>query len=145
VTDARTLNTQRHDEKIARIRSNPDLSEHAKRRMIGETHREAVAEHARLTQEAREAREEAVRSAERKVLGISYPERASAHEKALIALSYRDARDRAERAAADTDNPDALAEIMERGDLGGRPTRGGRLPRRHPAGRAGDSGRLPCG
>jgi hypothetical protein len=112
VTDARTLNTQRHDEKIARIRSNPDLSEHAKRRMIGETHREAVAEHARLTQEAREAREEAVRSAERKVLGISYPERASAHEKALIALSYRDARDRAERAAADTDNPDALAEIM---------------------------------
>jgi hypothetical protein len=119
VTDARTLNTQRHDEKIARIRSNPDLSEHAKRRMIGETHREAVAEHARLTQEAREAREEAVRSAERKVLGISYPERASAHEKALIALSYRDARDRAERAAADTDNPDALAEIMERAETSG--------------------------
>ncbi len=113
--------------------------------MIGETHREAVAEHARLTQEAREAREEAVRSAERKVLGISYPERASAHEKALIALSYRDARDRAERAAADTDNPDALAEIMERGDLGGCPTRGGRLPRRHPAGRAVRGGRLPCG
>ena len=90
MTDTRTLNTQRHDEKIARIRSNPDLSEHAKRRMIGETHREAVAEHARLTQEVRE---EAVRSAERKMLGISYPERASAHEKALIALSYRDARD----------------------------------------------------
>jgi hypothetical protein len=60
-----------------------------------------------------------VRSAERKVLGISYPERASAHEKALIALSYRDARDRAERAAADTDNPDALAEIMERAESSG--------------------------
>jgi hypothetical protein len=119
MTDARTVNAQRHDEKIARIRSNPDLSEHAKRRMIGEIHREAVAEHARLTQEAREAREEAVRSAERKVLGISYPERASAHEKALIALSYRDARDRAERAASDGQNTDALAELLERAETSG--------------------------
>ena len=51
MTDARTLNAQHHDEKIAHIRSNPDLSEHAKRRMIGEIHQEAIAEHARLTQE----------------------------------------------------------------------------------------------
>jgi hypothetical protein len=70
MTDARTLNAQRHDQKIARIRSNPDLIDQAKRRRIGEIHQEALAEHARLTQEAREAceaREEAVRSAERKV------------------------------------------------------------------------------
>ena len=119
MTDARTLNAQHHDEKIARIRSNPDLSEHAKRRMIGEIHQEAIAEHTRLTEESREAREEALRSAERKVLGISYPERASAHEKALIALSYRNARDRAERAASDRQNTDALAELLDRAETSG--------------------------
>lgn len=70
MTDARTLNAQRHNEKIARIRANPDLSEHAKRCKIGEIHQEALAEHSQLTEEARE---EAVRSAERKVLGISLP------------------------------------------------------------------------
>jgi hypothetical protein len=51
MTDARTLNAQRHDEKIVPIRSNPDLNEHAKRRMIQEIHQEALAEHARLTED----------------------------------------------------------------------------------------------
>ena len=60
---------------------------------------------------------EAIR--EHKVFAISYPERASASEKALIALSYRDARDRAERAAADRGNQDALEDLLDRAEKAG--------------------------
>jgi hypothetical protein len=113
MTDTAT-NARQHEEKIERIRTNRDLSAQAKQRMIQEVHEEAAKEHNRLVTEAREAREEAVSSAESKVVfAISYPERASASEKALIALSYRDARDRAERAAADRENPDALEDVLD--------------------------------
>ena len=115
MTDTAT-NARQHEEKIERIRRNPDLSDQAKQRMIREIHEEASREHNRLVTEAREAREEAVRSAEHKVFAISYPERATASEKALIALSYRDARDRAERAASDSENPDALEDLLDRAE-----------------------------
>ena len=119
MTDTAT-NMQQCEEKIARIRRNPDLNQDAKRRMIREIHEEAAREHSRLVAEAREAREEAVRSAEHKVIAISsYPERASASEKALIALSYRDARDRAERAAEDRENQDALEDLLDRAEKTG--------------------------
>jgi hypothetical protein len=118
MTDTAT-NAQRHEEQIARIRRNPDLNQDAKRRMIQEIHEEAAREHQRLVAEAREAREQALRSAESKVFAISYPERASASEKALIALSYRDARDRAERAASDRENPDALEDLLDRAQKSG--------------------------
>jgi hypothetical protein len=118
MTDTAT-NAQRYEEKIERIRRNPDLNQDAKRRMIQEVHEDASREHSRLVEEAREAREQAVRSAESKVFAISYPERASASEKALIALSYRDARDRAERAAADRENQDALEDLLDRAEKTG--------------------------
>jgi len=118
MTDTAT-NVREHEEQIARIRRNPDLNEGAKRRMIREIHEEASREHNRLVRAAREAREQAVRDTERKVFAISYPERASASEKAIIALSYRDARDRAERAASDKDNPDALANLLDRAEATG--------------------------
>jgi hypothetical protein len=118
MTDTAT-NARQHEEKIARIRSNRDLGDQAKRRMIREVHEEASREHSRLVAEAREAREQAVRSAESKVFAISYPERATASEKAMIALSYRDARDRAEHAAADRDDPDALADLLDRAEKTG--------------------------
>jgi hypothetical protein len=53
---------------------------------------------------------------------ISYAERASTSEKALIALSYRDARDaryRAERAAADRENQGALKDLLDRAEKTG--------------------------
>jgi hypothetical protein len=84
--------------------------------MIRAIHEEASREHNRLVAEAREAREQAVASTESKVFAISYPERATASEKALIALSYRDARDRAERAASDRENPDALEDLLDRAE-----------------------------
>jgi hypothetical protein len=120
MTDTAT-NARQHGDKIERIRSNRDLSAQAKQRMIREVHEEAAREHSRLVAEASEAREEAVRSAERKVFAISYPERASVSEKALIALSYRDARDRAERAAVDSENPDALEDLLDRAEKTGDP------------------------
>ena len=107
-------NARRHEEKIARIRRNPDLNQDAKRRMIKEVHEHASREHSRLVAEAREAREQAVASAESKVFAISYPERATASEMAMIALSYRDARDRAECAAADRDESAALGDLLNR-------------------------------
>jgi hypothetical protein len=118
MTDTAT-NRQQYQEKIGRIRRNPDLNQDAKRRMIREIHEEAAKEHNRRVTEAWEAREEAVRSAERKVFAISYPERATASEKAMIALSYRDARDRAEHAAADRENQDALEDLLDRAQKSG--------------------------
>jgi hypothetical protein len=118
MTDTAT-NARQHEEKIARIRSNRDLSDQAKRRMIREIHEEAAREHNRLVAEAREAREQAVRSAERNVFAISYPECASASEKALIVLSYRDARDRAERAAENRDDPNPLEDLLDRAESTG--------------------------
>jgi hypothetical protein len=118
MTDTAT-NARQYEEKIARIRSNRDLSGQAKQRMIREIHEETSREYNRLVAEAREARDQAVRRAERKVFAITYPERATASEKALIALSYRDARDRAERAAADRENQDALEDLLDRAEKTG--------------------------
>ena len=87
--------------------------------MIREIHEQASREHSRLVTEAREAREQAVRSAESRVFSISFPERATASEKALICLSYRDARDRVERAAENRENSDALEDLLDRAEKTG--------------------------
>jgi hypothetical protein len=112
-------NRSRHSREVERIKANPDLSAEAKRRMTDEANQAALKEHARLVEEQRQEPAQAIEAAERKLLGISYPERASAHEKAIIAMSYRDARDRAERAAGDRENADALAELLERAETSG--------------------------
>ncbi len=92
MSEAITKNLMAHQHEVERIRSNADLSEPAKERMIGEATSRAAEENTRLQQEEQAEIQEAVESAERKVLSISYPERASAREKAMIAMSYRDAR-----------------------------------------------------
>jgi hypothetical protein len=112
MTEAITDNLVRHQQEVERIRNNPDLSEPAKRRMINEATARAAEENKRLQQEQREALAEAVASAERKVLSISYPERASAHEKALIAMSYRDARRQAESA-------ESLSDLLDQAEKSG--------------------------
>jgi hypothetical protein len=119
MTEAITDNLKSHQQEVERIRNNPDLSDEAKRRMIDEATARAAEESTRLQNEEREAIEEAVASAERKVLSIAFPERASASERAMIAMSYRDALDRAERAASDRDNPDALSELLDRAEKSG--------------------------
>jgi hypothetical protein len=102
MTEAITENLTRHQQEVERIRNNPDLSGGAKRRMIDEATSRAAEESTRLQNEEREAMQEAVASAERKVLSISYPERASASERAMIAMSYRDARRQAESTASES-------------------------------------------
>jgi len=69
----KTTNLQQYEEKIGHIRRNPDLNQEAKRRMIREIHEKAAKEHRRLVAEAREAREQAVKSAERMVLPSPTP------------------------------------------------------------------------
>lgn len=112
MSEAITENLTRHQQEVERIQNNPDLSDAAKRRMINEATSRAAEENTRLQQEQREAIQEAVQSAERKVLGISYPEKASAHEKALIAMSYRDARRQAESA-------ESLSDLLEQAEKSG--------------------------
>jgi hypothetical protein len=117
--DTISENRARHAREVERIQSDGDLSPEAKRRKVAALTEAAQEEHARLLEKQRQERMEAIEQAERKLLGISYPERASAHQKAMIAMSYRDARDRAERAAGDRDNTDALAELLERAEVCG--------------------------
>jgi hypothetical protein len=119
MTEGITQNLVNHQQEIERIQGNSDLSAEAKRRLTDEANKRAFEENKRLRAEERAALEESVVSAEHKVLGISYPERASASERAMIAMSYRDARREAERAASDMENMDALAELLEQAEKSG--------------------------
>jgi len=114
-----TENRTRYNEQIERIRANPDLSDEAKRRKIAALHEEATQEHLRLVGEERKETQRALEQMERKLLGISYLEGARSHEKAIIAMSYRDARERVERAALDKENPEALAELLTSAERSG--------------------------
>jgi hypothetical protein len=102
-----------------RIRADRDLSDEAKRRKLARANEVATEEHRRLVEEQRQQTAHAVEQAERSLLGISYPEYAKAHEKAIIAMTYRDARDRAERAASDRENTEALADMLDRAEKSG--------------------------
>ena len=119
MSEAMTKNIMAHQREVERIRANPDLSAEAKRRMIGEATERAAEESKRLREEERDALQQTLASAEKKVLSIPYPERSSTAERATIALSYRDALDRAEKAAADHDNPDVFPDLLERAEVSG--------------------------
>ncbi len=71
MSEAMTENLVRHQQEVERIRANPDLSESAKRRMISEATSRGAEENGRLRKEERKAIQEAIESAERKVLSIS--------------------------------------------------------------------------
>jgi len=119
VTEQISQNRTRHAQQIEGIRADRNLSDEAKRRKIGALNEAALQEHRRLVEEERRDRAQAIEQAERKLLGISYPKGAGTHEKAIMAMSYRDARDRAERAASDRENPDALADMLDRAEKTG--------------------------
>src|SRR3712207_6298227 len=112
MSEAITKNLLRHQQEVERIQANPDLSESAKRRMVDEATARAAEQSKRLREEEQAEIQEAVESAERKVLSISYPERASAHEKAMIAMSYRDARRQAESA-------ESLSDLLDQAEKSG--------------------------
>jgi hypothetical protein len=113
-------NTRDFNRKLEQIRSNPDLNDEAKRRMISEVYEEAARRHQELVAEQERATAEKIARLEGGVMGISYPYSASDADKELIRMSYRDAYDRAERIAGEAlesntyDNLEALLERAER-------------------------------
>ena len=119
MTDTISENRTRHAREVEQIRTNADLSAEAKRRKMAEAHERAMAEHRKLIEEGRRARAQELAAAERKVLGIPYPERSTASEQAIIAMSYRDALSRAEIAANSRENTGALQALLERAEASG--------------------------
>jgi hypothetical protein len=121
MTETPTIqNRKAFERKLEQIRSNPDLNDDAKRRMIAEAyaeardrHREHVAEHERQTAEK-------LGRLERGVMGISYPYGASDADQELVRMSYRDAYDRAERVASlEEGEYDKLSALLERAERSG--------------------------
>jgi hypothetical protein len=114
-------NRQDFDRRLAQIRSNPDLNDEARRRMIKETYEEADARHQELAAEERRKENERILRLERGVMGIRYPYGLSEAEEELVRMSYRDAYDRAERAVSDTADNEALSTLLERAERRGDP------------------------
>jgi hypothetical protein len=115
-------NRQDFERKVARVRSNPDLNDEARRRMIEEAYEEADARHQELAGEQRRKEGERILRLERGVMGIRYPYGLSEAEEELVRMSYRDAYDRAERAASASDATDEkLSALLERAERSGDP------------------------
>jgi hypothetical protein len=115
-------NRQGFDRKVAQIRGYADLTDEAKRRMLLEAYEEAAGRHREIVEEReRKAAERLVRL-ERGVMGIRYPLHASDGDRELARMSYRDAYDRAERAASAGDATDEkLSTLLERAERSGEP------------------------
>jgi hypothetical protein len=92
MTDAVAQNKQQLSERVEEIRSNQDLSDSAKQRMIGEAYDEAANRHGELVAEREEAAAREVAQRERSVFGLAYPKDMVANrDKEAFRQSYRDA------------------------------------------------------
>jgi hypothetical protein len=115
-------NRQGFDRKVAQIRGYADLTDEAKRRMLLEAYEEAAGRHREIVEEReRKAAERLVRL-ERGVMGIRYPLHASDGDRGLARMSYRDAYDRAERAAFEAiseRDPEKLEALLGRAERSG--------------------------
>lgn len=114
-------NRQDFGRKIAEIRSNPDLSEQARRRMLQEVYDAAARRHRELVEEEEARTAEKLTRLERDVMGIRYPLGTSDAEKETIRMSYRDAYDRAYYAGFDdpAEQQEELATLLERAERSG--------------------------
>lgn len=113
-------NQQRFDAKAKRIRDDQDLSREAKRRYLGDAYAEARDTHEQLVADHREQSEKKIADARKTVMGIKYPKQMLEADQEIARMSYRDAYDRAERAALKLrKEPTALADLLERADLSG--------------------------
>ena len=117
-------NRQEFERKVAQIRGYADLTDEAKRRMIAEAYEEATGRHRELVAERDRKAAERLDRLERGVMGIRYPLHASDGDKELARMSYRDAYDRAERAASDAirgNDLEKLSGLLERAERSGDP------------------------
>jgi hypothetical protein len=101
------LNKEILEDKVAEIRSNRDLNDEAKKRMIGEAYDEAVAEHRKLVQEEDDALSQTLESAARSALTPPY---IPGTDKVMVGMSYRDALNR----LADVREPAELLRVLDR-------------------------------
>jgi len=108
-------NRQDFDRKLAQIRSNPDLNDQAKRRMLQEAYDEAARKHRELIEKDQSGTSEKLARLEKGVFGLSYPTDAiSGVDKERIRQSYRDASFRISGM-----KPEELERILERADRTG--------------------------
>lgn len=102
---------------LQRVRSDRDLSEEARRRMMGETFSQAAAAHARLVEEDRAAVAEAYDGAIRRVFSPPMRREATAADMAAIQASHRDAMFRA--SAVGAEDTEGLTRIQEMASASG--------------------------
>jgi predicted DNA-binding protein len=108
-------NKQDFDRKLAQIRSNPDLNDQAKRRMLQEAYDEAARKHRELIEKDQSGTSEKLARLEKGVFGLSYPTDAiSGVDKERIRQSYRDASFRISGM-----KPEELERILERAERTG--------------------------
>lgn len=114
----------RRNAEVAKIRGYADLTEEAKRRMMAEAYEEASGRHRELVAEGERKAAERLERLERVVMGIRYPLHASDGDKELVRMSYRDAYDRAERAAGEAvreGDLEKLTALLQRAERSGDP------------------------
>lgn len=108
-------NRQDFDRKLAQIRSNPDLNDQAKRRMLQEAYDEAARKHRELIEKDQSGTSEKLARLEKGVFGLSYPtDVISGVDKERIRQSYRDASFRISGM-----KPEELERILERAERTG--------------------------
>jgi hypothetical protein len=112
MTEAIAENKQQLAERVEEIRSNRDLSDSAKQRMIGEAYDEAAERHGELVAERAEAAAREVVQRERAVFGLAYPKDAVTNrDKEAYRTSYRDAAFRVFNM-----EPENLERVLERAE-----------------------------
>jgi hypothetical protein len=112
-------NRQNLQQQVKRIRSNPDLTDEAKKRMIGEAHAKSMQKHQELVAQHEETQQRAIKDLEKQVFKVYAPARATAAEKEAHRVSFRDALSRAESAAESADvndRPHVLEGLLARAE-----------------------------
>lgn len=112
MTTSTIKNKQDFDLKLTRIRSNPDLNDQAKRRMLQEAYDDAARKHRELIEKDQSGTSEKLARLEKGVFGISYPgDVATGVDKERIRQSYRDASFKVSGM-----KPEELERILERAE-----------------------------
>lgn len=105
-------NQRRYRNRVEEIREDPDLNEDARRRYLKDAHQEARTKHAELFEEQRQTVAEKL---EKKRKAALAPPELFGADKASLAMSYRDALDR----ATNTQDAAALKDLLDRAHLTG--------------------------
>ena len=115
-------NRQEFERKVRQIRGYADLTDEAKRRRIADAYEEAAGRHRELVEERDRKAAERLDRLERGVMGIRYSLHATDGDREIARMSYRDAYDRAKRAASEAisgRDPEKLEALLGRAERSG--------------------------